>query len=218
MPFFYDFLKKCKVKYQRLKYNLLKKRDDCVEVMFNKSFFDKNLKWNVPIAKKLVELIMRFFTPQSVVDVGCGNAEFLAEFKKENILIKGYEGSRHALENSLVDRKFIEQFDLRNKIISQRRYDLALCLEVAEHIDKKFSRILVDSLTVLADTIIFTAAPPGQGGHFHINEQPKEFWIEKFQAKGFTYEVQISQKIRDEARKNNILSWYSDNFMVFRKI
>lgn len=215
--FFYRFLRKCKVKYQQLKYHILKRRNNYIDLVYDKDFFDKNLEWNIPIAEKMTEMIIKHFNPQSVVDVGCGNAEFFAQFQKKNINIKGYEGSRHAINNSLVDREFVESFDLRNRIFSDKKYDLALCLEVAEHIEKKCSQTLVDSLTGLSDWVIFTTAKPGQGGHFHINEQPENFWIEKFQAQGFAYQAKISQAIKEQAKENNILSWYSDNFMVFKK-
>ena len=217
LTFLYTFLKKCKVKYQSLKYRLLKRRSDCIDVMFDKSFFDKNLEWNTPIAEKLAELVIKYFNPKSIVDVGCGNAEFLSEFKKKDIAIKGYEGSRHALENSLVDRKFVEQFDLRQRIKPQQRYDLALCLEVAEHIEESFSQNLVDNLTDLSDSIIFTAASPGQGGQFHINEQKPEFWIDIFNAQNFIYDREATKKIKAEMKKEEILWWYHENLMVFKK-
>ncbi|MDD5618149.1 MAG: methyltransferase domain-containing protein, partial [Candidatus Omnitrophica bacterium] len=181
------------------------------------SFFDKNLKWNVPISGKFVDILMRYFHPSSVVDVGCGNAEFLHEFQKRKVLIKGYEGSRHAIDSALVDKEFIELFDLRNAIQDSRKYDLVLCLEVAEHIEKDFSPKLVENVTKLGDTVLFTAAPPGQGGHFHMNEQPREFWIDLFAIRNFSIDEYLATTLKKEMKDKGILSWYCDNLMVFKR-
>ncbi|MFC1646139.1 class I SAM-dependent methyltransferase [Candidatus Omnitrophota bacterium] len=216
-PLIYKFLKKCKVGYQTLKYHLFKLIGKDKEFIYNRSFFDKNLKWNLPISEAVVDILIKYFNPRSVVDVGCGNAEFLWQFQKKSIVIKGYEGSRHAINNALIDKKFIQWFDLRNRLQPQERYDLALCLEVAEHIERSYSQVLIDSLSNLSDTIIFTAATPGQGGHFHINEQPRSFWINLWKKNNFKYIDQLTLKIKEEFRMNKILHWYSDNLMVFKR-
>ena len=169
LPTFYKLLKKVKVLYQRLKYYILKSRGNYKDIIYDDKFFDKNLEWNTPIAAKLVGVLMDYFHPRSLVDLGCGNAEFLSEFQKMGVVIQGYEGSQAAINKALVDKKYIQLFDLRDKIDSERKYDLAICLEVAEHIENKFSQRLVGNLTGLSDTVVFTAATPGQGGHFHIN-------------------------------------------------
>lgn len=216
-PILYRFLKKCKVGYQTLKFHAFKITGREKELIYNRSFFDKNLEWNIPIAADVVNILMRFFNPKSVVDVGCGNAEFLSQFQKKGVEIYGYEGSQYAIDSALVDKRFIQQFDLRELIPVRRKYDLALCLEVAEHIENKFSNRLVENLTSLSDTVVFTAAPPGQGGHFHINEQPKEFWINLFKKNGYRYDSSLSFQIQAEFKEKKVINWYSDNLTVFKK-
>ena len=216
-PFIYRFLKKCKVGYQTLKYHLFTLIGKDKELIYNRSFFDKNLEWNIPIATTVVDTLIKYFHPNSVVDVGCGNAEFLYQFQKRGVTIKGYDGSHYAVDRALVDKKFIELFDLRNQIDSSQRYDLALCLEVAEHIERRYSKILIDSLAKLSDIVIFTAATPGQGGHFHINEQPKEFWIEIFSENDFIFDAEITKKVASDMEKKGVLSWYCKNLAILRK-
>jgi len=217
IPVLYRFLKKCKVKYQRFKYAFMKNRDNHIDLIFNRTFFKRNLDWNVPIAGIFVDLLMRHFHPLSVVDVGCGNAEFLAEFKKRNVAIKGYEGSRHALDSALVDRKFIELFDLKNTIQETQKYDLVLCLEVAEHIESEFSQKLVENVTSLGDVIVFTAATPGQGGHFHMNEQHREFWINLLSLRNFALDSSLTEVLKKEMKDRGLLQWYYDNVMVYKR-
>lgn len=50
--------------------------------------------------------------------------------------------------------------DLTKPLHLNRRFDLALSLEVAEHLPKKSAEIFVDTLCKLSDTIIFSAAIP----------------------------------------------------------
>lgn len=217
LPLLYQFLKKCKVQYQKVKYFIFKIAGKDKELIYNQSFFCKNLEWNIPIAESVASILIGYFHPHSVVDVGCGNAEFLAQFQKKGIEIKGYEGSPHALKKSMVQKQYVEQFDLRRKIAVEKKYDLALCLEVAEHIEKRFSAQLVDNVTSLSDVVVFTAAPPGQGGHFHINEQPKEYWIKLFSSKGFALDEPLSLQIRFDFKKKDIVRWYAENIIVFKK-
>lgn len=159
----------------------------------------------------------KYFHPRSVVDVGCGTAEYLAEFQKKGIKIKGYEGSVSALKQAKVELRYIQKADLRNVINSNQRYDLALCLEVAEHIESRYSKNLLDTLTNLSDTVVFTAATPGQGGHFHINEKPREFWIKAWQERNYVYKEDAAQALKEEMHKNHVLRWYLDNLMIFSK-
>lgn len=217
MPAFYSFLKKGKVRYQKIKYNFLKIIGKDKDVIYDRKFFDRNLEWNIPIAAKFVNIIIKYFNPRSVVDMGCGNAEFLSHFKKAGIVIKGYEGSHYAIDSSLVGKEYIELFDLRKMINSNTKYDLAICLEVAEHVEKRFSEILIENLINLSDVIIFTAAPPGQGGHFHINEQPREFWVNIFKDRNYLYDSEITEKVKSDMKKEKIIWWYCDNLMVFRQ-
>jgi len=216
LPFIYCFLKRCKVKYQTAKYHILKNTKGGKDVIYNDSFFKRNLEWNVPVAERMVDILIKYFNPKTVVDVGCGNAEFIYHFQKRGIDIKGYDGSSNAINNALVDKKFLELYDLKDKIITQKRYELALCLEVAEHIENKYSKSLIENLTNLSDLVVFTAAPPGQGGHFHINEQPKEFWVSIFEGKKYFLDTEITEKVKNEMKEKDVIWWYYKNLMIFR--
>ena len=217
LPVLYKLLKRGKVLYQRVKYYALKMRVNHKDIIYDDKFFDKNLEWNTPIAAKLAGVLLDCFHPRSVVDLGCGNAEFLNEFQKKGIIVQGYEGSRSAIGKASIDKQHIKLFDLRNKIEEKEKYDLALCLEVAEHIENKFSQRLVENLTSLSDKVVFTAATPGQGGHFHINEQPREFWVNIFKQRNYGYDAQTTEKVKNDMKKAGVLSWYCDNLMVFKK-
>jgi len=66
-----------------------------------------------------------------------------------------------------------------------RHFDLSLCIEVAEHLPPDRADYLVRLLATCSDTVFFSAAHPGQGGTLHLNEQPPEYWLERFRSYGF---------------------------------
>ena len=96
--------------------------------------------------------------------------------------------------------------------------DVAYCLEVAEHMPAEMGDRLVGYLTRVAPTVVFTAAHPGQGGQGHINEQPQEYWIERFERAGMTYVADTTKQLRDELLTNlRHGRWIAANLMVFER-
>ena len=95
-----------------------------------------------------------------------------------------------------------------------KKYDLAICLEVAEHISEKNSYILLNNLTNASDVVLFSAAIPLQGGTNHINENYPTYWIKKFSK--FKYEPYdcLRWKFWDD---DDIEFWYRQNIMFFVK-
>ena len=74
---------------------------------------------------------------------------------------------------------------LRMPIHLERRFDLVLCLEVAEHLPADSAPTLIDSLVSLGPVIVFSAAIPYQGGTHHVNEQRPEYWARHFATKEY---------------------------------
>jgi len=66
-----------------------------------------------------------------------------------------------------------------------RRFELAMCLEVAEHLPAESADILVETLTNLAPVVMFSAAHPGQGGQDHVNERWPAYWYRRFAQHGY---------------------------------
>jgi len=170
-------------------------------------------------ASRAVEVLLRHFSPQSVVDIGCGTGLYLAAFAARGAEVKGYDGSEAAIRKSPVKDK-ITFWNLEEYLPAEKKYDLCLSIEVAEHLKPQAADTFVRTLTGMSDTLIFTAATPGQGsvGIGHINEQPHEYWIEKFVAHGFRLEAELTRKIRKEMQAAEVIWWVPKNLMVFKKI
>lgn len=168
-------------------------------------------------AEVLVHHIHKLLTPSSVLDVGCGPGLFLKKFKE--LGVKTVQGVDHKIDPELLDQYLnsAEYLDhnLNLALELEIKYDLCLCLEVAEHLNQNASDQLIKSLCSHADTIVFSAAIPYQGGINHINEQWPEYWIQKFKGQGYTcYDI-----IRPAIWHNEKIEWwYRQNILLFSKV
>lgn len=134
-------------------------------------------------SQALGKLLLDKLRPASVVDVGCGPGIYLLPFKDAGHRVYGVDGAP-AAGRHLGEGEF-ELVDLRETWVHNQTYDLALCIETAEHLKPEYAGQLVGLLCSLAPTVYFSAARPGQGGEGHYCERPKEFWLALFAAYGF---------------------------------
>jgi SAM-dependent methyltransferase len=170
---------------------------------------------NFNAAKEVLPFLLNRFKPKSIVDIGCGIATWLAVAKDLGIKdIAGVDGAY--VDRTLLkikEEEFVEK-DLRLPFSLNRKFDLLLCLEVAEHLPESSSDVFVHSLCQHSDIIIFSAAIPGQGGQFHLNEQWPQYWIDKFYKNDFVCEDSIRPLFWDN---ENIECWYRQNMLLFKK-
>lgn len=152
------------------------------------------------------------YQPQSVIDFGCGVGNHLKYFSEQGVEIKGVDGSPAAKKHAVIDN--IEIADLRKSYETTRKYDLVLSIEVAEHIPEKFTDSFIETLSEAGETIIMTAAPPGQQGIHHVNCQERSYWIDRFSERGYTYEKDIVQKIRENLELDRT-DWITENIFAF---
>ena len=71
-----------------------------------------------------------------------------------------------------------------------------MSLEVAEHIEPEFVDMFIKNLVNASDKILISVAPPGQGGHHHVNCQPVEYWVSKFSAINYLHKPEIAHRIK----------------------
>ena len=128
----------------------------------------------------------------SVVELGCGGGWFLKEFMEIGVTVNGYDGAFAAIakcwENG-ISSHIVKYADLRKPIIPKQKYDIALCTEVAEHIEIPFSSVLVQNLVNHSDLVWFsTEEPDTNRPHVHHpNERPYKFWIKLFEFFNYGY-------------------------------
>ncbi len=156
---------------------------------YSNEFYSSMHQQTLYAVETILAHVLRLFpTIHSAVDVGFGVGTTLSVLKQNAAdRIQGIDGS-WVEENCLViPKECFVVLDLSRPIHLDERFDLALSLEVAEHLPVQSSSIFVNSLVQLADIVLFSAAIPGQGGVYHINEQWQQFWAGLF--KGYGYEV-----------------------------
>ena len=167
----------------------------------------------------MADSIMEKLHPKNLIDVGCGTGALLEVFQKHGVKVKGLEYSEAALVFCRARQLDVSKFDLMaDDVGSSEIYDVGVSLEVAEHLPAKVAEKYVDMLTRLAQTIVFTAATPGQGGLDHVNEQPPAYWIEKFATRGFILNADCTKALSENWRASGLVaSWYFNNLLIFEK-
>lgn len=170
---------------------------------------------NLAAPKEMVPIIINLFNPKSVVDVGCGLGNFLYCFKKAGVeKVLGIDGewvNKKKLSKYLQEDEFLER-DLEKRFALKIKYDMVLCMEVAEHLSLGRAATFIQDLVQLGDVILFSAAIPFQGGQNHLNEQWLPYWEKLFKDNDFIlYDV-----MRPALWENQSIPWwYKQNAVVF---
>lgn len=167
-------------------------------------------------AGAVAEVLIELFRPASVFDVGCGSGLYVRELAQRSVQTFGCDGSAHAIRR-VPPTVFCFQHDLKEPLFTNRRFDLCLCFEVAEHIPARFSENLVASCAALSDRIVFSSAPPGQGGTDHINERPDSFWHGLFSRHRFELDGGSTDRLRERFASRGVVHWLVGNTRVYRR-
>jgi SAM-dependent methyltransferase len=132
-------------------------------------------------ANRILGILDRYLRPQSVLDVGCGIGTWLSVLKARGVSdLAGIDGPWLKPQDAVCDPSILKVTDLEASFDLGRRFDLVVCLEVAEHLSAQAAERFVESLTRHAPAILFSAAIPFQGGHHHVNEQFLIYWEKLF--------------------------------------
>ena len=183
--------------------------------IYGSNFYEENQYGSFMSAVEVLQYIMPIYKPSSLVDFGCGTGTWLAAAKQINreIQVVGVDGDYVDRSMLMIKKDDFLPKDLTKELDLHRKFDMAMSLEVAEHLEEKYADTFVDTLCRHSDTILFSAAHVGQGGDGHVNEQPIDYWVEKFKKNGY-----IWRDIRDIFKDNyDIEQWYKDNIAMFIK-
>ena len=188
--------------------------------IYNSDYYERTVEAAaVSSAGRIAGSIVAEFKPARVIDVGCGTGALLAALRDKGCQVFGLEYAEAGLKLCRARGLEVAKFDLeRNVFDTNRTFDVAVSMEVAEHLPETAADRYVELLAQLSRIIVFTAAQPGQGGIDHVNEQPASYWIAKFQNQGFEHAAELSDRWRENWKAaGDVEDWYYKNLMIFRR-
>ena len=183
----------------------------------------KSKKWRYETIPLLCQNIWEYFNPESVIDFGCANGLHLAEFTKMGVNTFGIEGAA-AFANEIQKNNWYGQYliqDMREPFNLGKKYDLAICIEVLEHLEEKYADIAIRNICKHATSFLITASDI-EKGDVHCNAQSKKYWVQKFESiKRIKYMHEESldfQGIMDDYGNAVMNANMKKNLMVFRDL
>lgn len=185
------------------------------ETHYGGDFYKEMEDSNLSSARVVVPLALGYAPAKSVLDIGCGQGLWLKAFLEQGVTdVLGYDGEyveRNKLQ--IPAEKFVAA-NLEEPLTLHKKFDLAVSLEVGEHLSDKASRTFVKNLTDAAPVILFSAAIPGQGGVHHINEQWPAYWEERFREVGYVPVDCLRKHLLHDSR---VSFFYAQNIMFYVK-
>ena len=123
---------------------------------------------------------------RSAVDIGCGHGYWLKAFVERGVSeYLGLDGDYVDRSQLAIPADHFRAVRLDQPFQLEGRYDLAICVEVAEHLPAAAADNLIPVLCGAAPVVLFSAAIPGQPGDHHINARPHKYWRERFARQGY---------------------------------
>lgn len=190
------------------------------DTVYSRQFYEKQSAGSLASARVVLGELRKAVSFKSAVDVGCGVAPWLKvaiELGAERAL--GVDGRYVEQDHLLVEPALFQPCDLEadcltDAVGARGPFDLAICMEVAEHLSSERAASFVAELCGLSDLVLFSAAIPGQGGTNHINEQWPGYWSALFDANDFDCFDVLRPRLweREECEW-----WYLQNVLLFAR-
>ena len=185
------------------------------EHAYDDKFFDYISIGSRRSAGIVIDLLLKQLPISTVLDVGCGRGAWLKVWQEKGVSnVLGVDGQYVDMQSLDVPHDSFHSADISKPFAIERRFDLVQSLEVAEHISEESSNTFVENLVRHSNLILFSAAPPGQGGEFHVNEQEYGYWRDKFLEHRYLLIDFIRQQLVNESE---VEPWYRYNILLFVK-
>lgn len=183
------------------------------KIVYDADFYRQTLEGVARSARTIVPMLIKHFPIRSAVDFGCGCGAWLRALEENGITdVTGYDGDYVDRSLLLIDPTKFMSVDLQESFEIDRTFDLAISLEVAEHLPGEFAEALIRRLVRVAPAVLFSAAIPGQGGICHVNEQWQDYWRNIFKSFDFHPIDLIRPAIWG---RPDIEFWYQQNIILY---
>ncbi len=180
---------------------------------YTAEWYGRKRQRKVRSAQVVVPILIELAHPASVVDIGCGDGTWLSVFREHGVGDTfGIDGHWVAHESLQIPAESFLRADLEQSFSVDRSFDLAVSLEVAEHLPEKRARSFVEQLTALAPLVLFSAAVPFQDGTGHVNLQWQDHWARLFAERDYLASDAIRRSIWGNA---DVLWFYRQNAVLY---
>lgn len=185
--------------------------------LYDETFYNSQIHGSFESAAVFVEILKPLLLPASVADLGCGRGAWLKAFAEAGASkLVGFDGNWNSQDRMIDSRIDFVATDLNLPLsCNGSRFDLAMSLEVAEHLKRDASHIFVQNITSLSDAVLFGAAFINQGGTDHINERDHSYWAQLFIERGFL-PYDVFRPVVWGAK--DVEFWYQQNAFLYLKI
>jgi Methyltransferase domain len=127
--------------------------------------------------------------PGSVLDAGCAWGFLVEALHQRNIEAWGVDISEYAIQNVHPDYRPYCRVGSITEPFDHPHYDLIVCIEVLEHMQKPEAEEAVANFCNHTDDILFSSTPYNYKEATHFNVQPPEYWAECFARHSFFRDV-----------------------------
>jgi SAM-dependent methyltransferase len=179
---------------------------------YDENFYRFLSSFAVRSAEQIAPLLSTELSIKSVADFGCGQGAWLSVWRKAGASVCGVDGHYVDQQSLMIEANEFHVADLGRPLDLGRRFDLVQSLEAAEHLPAGTADNFIEMLTAHSPLVMFSAAVPGQGGEHHINEQPLEYWREKFRRCRYVAIDYIRPQVIDNYK---VKSWYRNNIVLY---
>lgn len=169
-----------------------------------------------PVARAVTGRLLDLLPPvRSAVDFGCGVGAWLAALREQGAeRVLGLDGDWVSRDLLAIEAAEFRPARLEQPQELGERFDLAISLEVAEHLPPEASAGFVENLTRAADLVLFSAAIPGQAGTRHVNLRWQSEWQALFRQRGYRAFDVLRPAFWNDA---SIPWYYRQNLLVYAR-
>jgi SAM-dependent methyltransferase len=180
---------------------------------YDQSFYDEQFEGSLSSARVVAGHLAKVWRPMSVIDIGCGRGAWLAAWAElgstQLVGVDGPWNSQAQMRHSAIE---FRSANLEQLLEADEHFDLAMSIEVVEHLSPAAGEAVVETLTRCADAVLFSAAVPGQGGVDHVHERYPSYWGARFRERGYRVHDAIRPALWADVR---VMPWHRANAFVF---